>query len=161
MIRKAGIFALGLVLGGGFYLLLVDTTSSPELYVLAVVAITSGIALWLSREQEFVEAQIRPWWLLRGWRVLAKIVPDILVLCREALTQLFRPRQARGSFRAVPFDACQETPADTGRRALTEWLGSVAPNTIVVGVDAEKRLLVVHQLRRQGDPDDVDPMGLG
>ena len=161
MIKKVRIFVRGLVLGGAFYLLLVDTTSTPELYVLAATAIASAVALGVSREQKFVEAVIRPRWLLAGWRVLLKILPNIAVLAWEAGSQLVRPRPARGTFRAVPFQASKETPEDTGRRALTEWVGSLAPNTIVVGVDAQRGLLLVHQLRREGEAEELDPMGLG
>jgi hypothetical protein len=161
MIRRAWIAALGLVLGGGFYLLLIDTPSSPELYVLAAVAIACALAFGVSREQDLVEARVRPWWLLSTRRVLLKIGPDVVILCREAVVQLFAPREARGTFRAVPFAATDQTPEDTGRRAVTEWIGSMAPNTIVVGVDSERGLLLIHQLRRQGDTDKVDPMGLG
>jgi hypothetical protein len=161
MIRWSWIAALGLVLGGGFYLLLVDTLSTPELYVLVAVGIVCAVALSVSREERIVEARVRPWWLLGAWRVLLKIGPDVTILCWEALVQLFRPRPARGQFRAVPFGATEETPQDTGRRALTEWIGSMAPNTIVVGVDDERGLLLVHQLRRQGHGEDIDPMGLG
>jgi multisubunit Na+/H+ antiporter MnhE subunit len=160
-LRRAWIFALGLLIGGGFYLLLIDTLLLPEVYLLIGVAIACAMAFALSREQGFAEARIRPWWLLNGWRVLLKIFLDIVLLCWEAVAQLLAPRQARGNFRAVRFQATEETPQDAGRRALTEWLGSVAPNTIVVGVDAKRKLLLVHQLHRQGEPDQVDPLGLG
>jgi hypothetical protein len=38
MIRRAWIVLVGLLIGGGFYLLLIDTNDLPELYVLAGVA---------------------------------------------------------------------------------------------------------------------------
>jgi multisubunit Na+/H+ antiporter MnhE subunit len=159
--RRVWIGVLGLLIGGGFYLLLIDTTLLPEAYLMIGVAIACAVAFELSREQGFTEARIRPWWLLGGWRVLLKVFVDIALLCREALAQLLAPRQARGGFRAVAFRASKDTPQDAGRRALTEWLGSLAPNTIVVGVDAERELLLVHQLHRQGAPDQIDPLGLG
>jgi multisubunit Na+/H+ antiporter MnhE subunit len=159
--RRLWIFGLGLLLGGGFYLLLIDTTLVPEAYLLIGVTLACGVAFTLSREQGFEEARIRPRWFLRGGRVLVKIFVDVALLCRDAVAQLLSPRQVRGQFRAVPFHAAQDTPQDAGRRALTEWLGSVAPNTIVVGVDAERELLLVHQLHPQGGADEVDPLGLG
>jgi hypothetical protein len=61
----------------------------------------------------------------------------------------------------VRYSAVEEDPFDTGRRALTEAFGSVAPNTVVVGVDAERGLLLVHQLRPQGEPEDLDVLRLG
>lgn len=161
MIRRASILGLGAVLGGAFYLLLVDTKSSPELYVLAAVGIVSGIAFELSREQGFTEATLRLRWFVAGWRVALKILTNIPVLCFEAIAQTIRPQAVRGQFRAVRFRASKETPEDVGRRALTEWLGSLAPNTIVIGVDTDRELLLVHQLRREGEGDDLDPLGLG
>jgi hypothetical protein len=149
------------LLCGGFYFLLIDTTSLPELYVLAGVAVAGAVAFELAREQRFVEARIVPWWAVRAWRLAWRIPSDIAILCREALAQLVRPRRNRGVFRAARWGATQQTPAATGRRALGETLGSVAPNTIVVGIDADRGLLLVHQLRRQGEPRDLDVTRLG
>jgi hypothetical protein len=161
VLRTGWILALGVLIGGGFYFLLIDTASLPELYVLAGVAAICAVAFELAREQGFAEARIVPWWLARGARVVLRIPLDIGLLCWEAVVQLVAPRQARGLFRAVRFTATEETPRDAGRRALSEWLGSVSPNSIVVGVDPERGLILVHQLRRQGGSDQIDPLGLG
>lgn len=151
----------GGLLGGAFYFLLIDTTSLPELYVLAGVALACGVAFLLAREQHFVEARVLPWWILRGWRLAWKIPADVAIVCWEALAQLVRPKPARGVFRATPFASTADTPEATGRRAVAETLGSFAPNTIVVGVDDERGLLLVHQLRRQGGPDELDVTRMG
>jgi hypothetical protein len=161
MITRVWIVALGVLIGGGFYLLLIDTASPPELYALAGVALLCGLAFLVSREQGFAEARITPRLLKNTWRLAIKIPLDIVLVCWEALVQLVRPRPARGAFRAVPFRAVRQTTNDAGRRAITEALGSLAPNTIVVGVDAERRLLLVHQLRRQGAAKDLDVLRLG
>ena len=155
------IIIVGVLLGGGFYFLLIDTTSLPELYVLAGVAIACAVAFQLAREQDFVEARVLPQWLLSGWRLVWQIPRDIALVCAEALAQLVRPKRTRGVFRAVPFEATAHTPDDTGRRALVESVGSFAPNTIVVGVDDERGMLLVHQLRRHGAPDELDVARLG
>ena len=160
-VRRAAILIAGALIGGGFYLLLIDTTSLPELYVLAGVAVGCALLFEVSREQGFVEARLAARWLLATGRPLTKVPADIARLCWEALVQLAHPRPAGGTFRAVRFEATHDTAEDGGRRALTEWLGSLAPNTIVVGVDSKRGLLLVHQLRRQGDPSRLDPLRLG
>jgi hypothetical protein len=161
MIRRTWIVVVGLLIGGGFYLLLIDTSSLPELYVLAGVALACGLLFLISREEGLEEAQIRPEWLAGAWRLVVRVPLDIALVCWQALAQLVRPRASRGEFRAVRFGAVAETPRDTGRRALTEAIGSVAPNTVVIGVDAERGLLLVHQLSRQGDAQDLDLLRLG
>jgi hypothetical protein len=152
---------IGVVVGGGFYLQLIDTTSLPELYLLAGVALGCGVGFQLAREQDFDEARIMPWWLARSWRLVWRIPGDITIVCWEALVQLVRPRPSRGVLRAAPFRAIRPVPAEMGRRALAETVGSVAPNTIVIGIDDERGLLLVHQLRRHGGPEDLDVTRLG
>lgn len=157
--RRVAMAAVGVALGAGFYLLLVDTVTFPEPYVMCGVALLAGIAFVLSSEQGRTES-IRAPWLLRAWRVLAGVPLHIALVCRDALVQPFSAVKRRGEFRVVAFRG-GEAPGDRGRRALTESLGSFAPNTIVIGIDADRELLLVHQLHRHGDRDDVDVLRLG
>jgi hypothetical protein len=158
--RRIAITAVGLVLGGGFYLLLIDTRSLPELYALCGVALLAASAFVGSLELEFTEARFDPRWLRRAWRPLARVPGDVAHLCIDALAQLARRRATRGRFRAVPF-AGGASGRDQGRRAVTEILGSLAPNTIVIGIDPERELLLVHQLRRKGGREQLDVLELG
>lgn len=160
-LKAVSMFVLGALIGGAFYFLLIDSTDLPELLVMAGVAVGCGVAFVLAREQGFVEGRVMPWWLAGAWRLAWKVPMDIGIACWVALAQLVAPRARRGEFRAAPYTATELTPPDTGRRALTEALGSFTPNTIVVGVDSERGLLLVHQLRRQGPPDSLDLMKLG
>jgi len=159
--RSTWSFLIAALIGGAFYFLLIDITGVPELWTLAGVAVGCGVTGALSREQGFVEAQILPWWVLRSWRLLYQIPRDIGILCSEALSQLVAPRTVRGEFRATRFDAVEQTPQAMGRRALAEVMGAVSPNSIVVGIDDERGLLLVHQLRRHGPAKDLDVTGLG
>ena len=152
----------GLVLAfsAAFYLLLIDTASLPELCVLIVVALLSVVAFEISREQGFAEAKVRARWLAHAWRPFARAPRDLAFLCVEAISQLLSPRSARGRFRVVAFKA-GESEEDRGRRALAESLGSFAPNTIVLGIDPDRGLLLVHQLRARGGRDELDVLKIG
>jgi multisubunit Na+/H+ antiporter MnhE subunit len=153
---------MGLLVSGALYLLLIDTTSLPELYVGAAISLLAALGFEAAREQGAAEASAALRWLLRAWRPLARIPPDVARLAVEAIAQVISPRPRRGSFRAVPFSHGDPASGrDSGRRALSEAAGSLAPNTIVIGIDPDRDLLLVHQLRRQGDRSSIDVMGLG
>ncbi|HEY6399350.1 MAG TPA: hypothetical protein VIX82_18040 [Solirubrobacteraceae bacterium] len=158
--RRVASTAVAGVMAGGFYLLLIDTTDLPELYGLSGVAVVSGAAYHVSRRQHLGDASIAPVWLVRTWRPVSRVPSQILVVCIEAFSQLLRPRARRGEFRAVPFRG-GDGERDVGRRALAEAFGSLAPNTIIIGVDSERNLLLVHQLRRAGGHEELDVLGLG
>jgi hypothetical protein len=157
--RRLALTLAGFALAGSFYLLLIDTVSLPEIYVLIVVALLAAAAFETSREG-FPEARFPPRSLARGWRAVVRVPLDTGLLCKEAFAQLRQHKRSRGQFRAVPFRA-GTSEHDRGRYALTEIVGSLAPNTIVIGVDADSDLLLVHQLRRIGDRDDIDVLELG
>lgn len=152
---------VGLLAGAAFYLLLIDTVSAPELYAGAGATVLAGIAFEVSREQGFAEASFRLAWFARGWRLLWQIPVAIVLVAREALVQLVRPRRSRGAFRAIHFVAGAQGSGDVGRRAVAEAIGSLAPNTIVIGIDPDHDLLLVHQLGGKPDPERIDVLGLG
>jgi multisubunit Na+/H+ antiporter MnhE subunit len=159
--RRVAVTAVAFALSAGFYLLLIDTVDLPELYAGAVVALLAAAAFEVSRGQGVSEAQIDPAWLAAAWRVAVRVPKQIARVSWEALAQIFARRRARGVFRAVPFDAGGDTRRDAGRRAIAEALGSLTPNTIVIGIDPERKLLLVHQLHRQGGPEEIDVMRVG
>ncbi|MDQ6805412.1 MAG: Na+/H+ antiporter subunit E [Actinomycetota bacterium] len=159
--RRVRLTALVYVLAAGFYLLLIDTIDLPELYAGAGAVLLAAAAFEVSREQGLTEAQIDPTWLVGVWRVVVRIPRQLALVSWEALAQLLTRKRSRGAFRVVPFGAGGENPRDAARRALAEALGSLTPNTIVVGIDPDRQLLLVHQLRREGAAEEIDVMRLG
>lgn len=148
-------------LSGGFYLVLIDTADLPELYAMCGVVLLALIAFQASRAQGFTEASISLKSLSSAWRPLAQVPVDIGTLTGVALAQLAAGKRGPvGTFRAVRFKG-GDSEADRGRQALAEAFGSLAPNTIVIGIDPDRELLLVHQLRRQGGREELDVMRLG
>ena len=159
--RRAGAL-IGVLLGGGFYLLLIDTVQLPELYAGAGATLLAAVAFEVSREQGFAEAALPIRGVARVWRLALRLPVEIWLVSATAIAQLIRPRHnSRGRFRAVAFDAGGDGPGDAGRRALAEALGSLTPNTIVVGIDPDSKLILVHQLRVRGGREELDPLELG
>ena len=161
-LRRGGAWSAGFIFAGALYLLLIDITDLPELIVGAVAATLAATGFELAREQRTVGGlRARLHWLARAWRPLASVPYDIAAICVVAVRQLIRPRAVNGVFRTVPFRCGDDVGLESGRRALAESLGSFAPNTIIIGVDADRELLLGHQLCRRGGANAIDMLGLG
>jgi multisubunit Na+/H+ antiporter MnhE subunit len=160
--RRAAGFATGFLLAAPFYLLLVDTLDVPELWAGLAVVLIAAAAFETGREQGFAEASVSPRWLLRSWRAVARVPGDLVRLAAAAFAALppWR-RPPSGGLRAIRFDyGKDEDPRDVGRRSLAEALGSLSPNTIVIGTDAAREVLLVHQLCRHGDAEEIDVLSV-
>jgi hypothetical protein len=122
--RRLSAVILVVAVTTGFYLLLIDTVSFPELYAMAGIVLVAAAAFMASLESGFSEAAVKPRWLLRAWRPILSIPTQTLVVSWEALTQCVRPQGERGSFRTVA--GAGDQPEDIGLRALVDpaqlWL---------------------------------------
>src|SRR2546423_6002348 len=142
--RHAGVaraWAAWWVASAGLWLVLVDRIELDELVAGAVIAAGAATAAVLVRSQRQVLLQPRARWLVGAWRPLVGMVGDLAPLIRA----LWR-RGDRSELAELPFAAVGDDGEQTAYRVLTEALGSLAPNTIVVDADADRRVLVVHQL---------------
>ncbi|HET6868279.1 MAG TPA: hypothetical protein VFH80_20355 [Solirubrobacteraceae bacterium] len=162
LLRRAAAWSAAWVVSGALYLLLIDITDVPELLVGAGAAALAATAFELAREQQTVGGfRARLAWLARAHRPVRNVPGDTATLTALAFRQLVRPQASNGAFRAVPFRCGADEELETGRCALAEWLGSFSPNTIIVGVDVERELILGHQLRPGGGREAIDQLGIG
>jgi multisubunit Na+/H+ antiporter MnhE subunit len=160
MTRAAGFVGTWIVLAAT-YLLLVDTVSTPELITGAVVATIAAIGSELVRLERRLHTRIPLRGLALAWKPVARAPTDLVLVLLAIVRQVFERKRARGRIRAMPFRHGGDAPDAAGRRALAESLGSFAPNTIVIGVDDERNLIIVHQLVPTGETaKTLDPMEL-
>jgi hypothetical protein len=161
-LQRAGAWSAGWLVAAALYLLLIDTTDLPELLVAAGAAALAATGFELAREEQTVGGlRARLAWLAHAHRALRSVPSDVAILTWTAFRQLLRPRPGNGAFRAVPFRCREDQKLETGRCALAEALGSFSPNTIIVGVDLERELILGHQLRPGGGSEAIDVLGLG
>jgi hypothetical protein len=155
-------WAVWWVLLAALYLALVDTIKVPELVAGAVIAAIGATAAVLVRRQRRVLIRPRAVWLLAAGPALAGTVRDLVPLAVALWRRGILRRPEEGRLHAVPYDAVGHDPTAAAHRVLTEVIGSVAPNTIVVGVDAERHELIAHQLVETDDPGRAArPLGRG
>jgi hypothetical protein len=162
ILRRVAAWSAGWMFAGALYLLLIDITSLPEVIVGCGAAAIAATGFELAREQQTaggLTGRVR--WLARLYKPLVKAPSDIAIVSLLAFRQLVKPRPVNGTFRAVHFRCGPEHDVETGRRALAEWFGSFAPNTMIVGVDVEEDLILGHQLHRTGGAEAIDLLDLG
>jgi hypothetical protein len=137
-------------------MLLVDTVSTAEVLCAAAAALVGGLAagLVLASETPHMRPNVR---LLVGVvRQLVRVPADLWLLARE-LARALAGRRSRGRFHEVSLEIALD-PGDKARRAEIELFGSLAPNTIVLGVDEHH--VVVHQLvARHSERESVAEIG--
>ncbi len=155
-------FGAAFLFAGAFYLLLIDTTSSPELYAGAAATVLAALVCTAANRNGLRGVRPLPVGPVALTKAIARIPVDIAWVSFAAIAQLVSPRTPRGGMRAIPFRHGEtDSASDAGRRALAEAVGSRAPNTIIIGVDEEHDLLLAHQLRPSGGRDSIDVLGLG
>jgi multisubunit Na+/H+ antiporter MnhE subunit len=140
------------VLLAALWLALVDTVVLPELVTGAVAAAVAATGAVVVRGQRKVLLRPRLKWLLAVRRPLVASVTDLRPLAVALWRRGVRHRPEEGRFAEVPYTAVGDDPRAAAHRVLTQALGSIAPNTLVVGVDHERRTMLVHELVPTDDP---------
>ena len=140
------------VLLAALWLALVDTVVVPELVVGAVAAAIAATGAVIVRSQRQLLLRPRLAWVRSAGAPLRRTVTDLVPLARALWRRGVRRRDERGAMAEVPYAAVAEEPDAATHRVFTQALGSLAPNTLVVGIDADRRVLLVHQLVPTGDP---------
>ena len=140
------------------YLALVDTRQHPELVLGSIVAAAAASAAMGIRATRRLRGSVDVALLRVVPRAAWGLVAESVLILGYLIGRL-AGRRGRGRFRAVPFRAGGDGPRDVARRALSESLGSLGPNTIVIGIDRERDLILVHQLVPRDER--RDPLGLG
>jgi multisubunit Na+/H+ antiporter MnhE subunit len=127
------------------WLAFVDTLAWEEVAAGLVAAAIAATAAELVRSQDLVRLHHAPRWL-RGLPQLPwQVVRDTWLLT-AALWRHATGRPVHGSFRVVPFPSEADDARSAARRALVTAVTSVAPNTVVVGIEGAEGELLVHQL---------------
>jgi multisubunit Na+/H+ antiporter MnhE subunit len=142
------------LLGGG-WMLLVDTVSTAE--VLSAVA-ASLVAAFATRVVFGGVDSMRPAasLLVALARQMARVPADLWLLA-VALRRALAGRRRPGRFHELALEL-PSSERGNGRRAAIELVGSLAPNTIVLGVD-ERRVIVHQLLARRAERESVVEIG--
>ena len=76
-----------------------------------------------------------PWYALKGTGAVLR-----------AFARRLQGKGSKSQFRAVPFSSGGQDPQSAARRALATILTTISPDTVVIGIDREKHLLLLHEI---------------
>lgn len=140
------------------WMLLVFKTEPAEIVAGAVAAAFAATGAELVRSRGYAPFAPRLEWSRGLLRLPREVVFDTWRMARLLIRHLIRGESIQGCFRIVHFSAgSRDDPHAQARRAVAEWLGSVSPNTYVLGIDEHHHVAVVHQLIRDDVPPELDP----
>jgi multisubunit Na+/H+ antiporter MnhE subunit len=140
------------VLLAALWLALVDTVLVPELVAGAVAAAIAATGAVVVRQQRRLLLRPRPAWIRHAARPLLRTVTDLAPLGSALWRRGVIRRDEHGAIVEVPYGAVGDSSDDATHRAFTQALGSLAPNTVVVVIDRDRRVMLVHQLVPTDDP---------
>jgi len=140
------------VLLAALWLALVDTVLAPELAAGAVAAAIAATGAVVVRSQRRLLLRPKAAWLRAVPGRLLRVVTDLRPLLVALWRRGIRRADEHGAMAELPYAAVGDDPESAAHRVFTEALGSLAPNTMVVQIDRERRTLLVHQLVPTPDP---------
>lgn len=129
-----------------FWVVLDYSLSLAELLVGAGVAALSALLVELVLYQAASEFRIRIKWVAHAFRLPRQLLHDTVTVLVVLWRRLISGQQPSSGFVEMPKAWGVESALGTTRRALLVAATSVAPNTLALGIDPERDVLVVHQL---------------
>ncbi len=126
-----------------------DSFRSDELLAGAGAAALAALAAELVTEQAAIRLAMRPRWLLAAARLPWEVARDTCVVFAALAGTLLGRELPAGEFAEVPVRYGDDTPLGQTRRLLLTGARSLPPNTFVLGLDAERDVMVVHRLVRR------------
>jgi hypothetical protein len=132
------------ILLSALFVVLCDSRRLEVLVLAVIVGAIGATAAAIVRGHREVVLRPEPRWVVGALRRFLAWPGDLVRLARALVV---RPE---GRIVEERFEATGEDPHDAARRALAIAGGSLSPNAIVVGIDADRGVLVRHELMGDG-----------
>jgi len=124
-----------------------DSLESDELLVGAGLSALAALAAEVVGHQADVRLRVRARWLPRALALPGQVAAQtFLVFAALARALVTGAPPPRGRFRELPARYGDDSPLGVTRRVLLTAGLSLEPNEFVLGIDAERGVMVTHQL---------------
>jgi multisubunit Na+/H+ antiporter MnhE subunit len=129
-----------------FWVILDDSIALDELLAGAGAAALAASLAELVSYQAATRFRMRVEWLVPALSLPGQVVRDTATVFAALWRRLARGEQPPSGFREIPARFGDASAEGVTRRVLLVGGRSVAPNTLVLGLDKERDVMVVHQL---------------
>ena len=130
----------------GLWVAIDDSIGLAELGAGAVVAALAALLTEVALHQADLHPRLRLRWLAGAYRLPGQVLGDTVLVFRALARQLAHGEDPPSGFRELPVRLGDAGDDAVTRRVLLVGANSLAPNTVVLDVDADREVMVVHQL---------------
>jgi multisubunit Na+/H+ antiporter MnhE subunit len=130
----------------GLWVAVDDSIGLAELGGGAGAAALAALLTEAALHQAGTRITVRVRWLAAAWRLPGQALGDTVLVFRALARQLVRGEPPPSGFRELPVRAGGQGREAVTRRVLLVGASSLAPNTVVLDIDQERDVMVVHQL---------------
>lgn len=156
-----GSLLFAIVAMAALWIVFVAGVHAPEMLVgaLSIAASTAFLSLmWRAQEDHVL---FRAADVAQVWRVPAQVAGDALVILKVLWQDLFSASREPSFYELHRFDGGPPCPELLGRELLAVAYLTASPNSIVLGIDERKSMLMVHQLAPTPLPELARRLGAG
>jgi multisubunit Na+/H+ antiporter MnhE subunit len=151
--RRIGTWLVWWVLLMSFWVILDDSVAVDELLAGAGAAALGAFLAELAAHQTRIRFRMRARWVVPALRLPADVARDTVIVLAVLWRRLARGQEPASGFRELPVSPGPDTAEGETRRALLVGARSLAPNTVVLGIDPDREVMIVHQLvATEGEP---------
>jgi len=151
--RRVGAWLVWWVLLMSFWVILDNSIEPDELLAGAGAAALGAFMAEVACYQAATRFRMRIGWAVPALSLPGRVASDTAIVFAALWRRLARAEEPPSGFRQVPVRYGSDTAEDETRRVLLIGGNSVAPNSFVLGLDAEREVMVIHQLVvNQGEP---------
>ncbi len=144
--RRVGAWIVWWVLLMSFWVVLDDSIALDELLAGAIAAALGALVAELATHQAQTRFRMRIEWVIPALGLPRQVVRDTVIVFAALWRRLVHGQEPDSGFREVPARYGSETAEGMTRRVLLIGGRSVAPNAFALGIDADRDVMLLHQL---------------
>jgi multisubunit Na+/H+ antiporter MnhE subunit len=129
------------------WLLLVGKLEWAETWMGVAASAMAATAATIVNRKHFAPFYPETRWIFEAWRLPGYLIADAVLIYAALFEFMFSRKQVGSRIHCVPFRSGGSDERSATRRALATILTTLPPNYLVIGIDQEQNLMLVHQIR--------------